>query len=111
MFAVEVLGMFSVHVVCCVSLTDQMGFSGNVTWPRDQDRLSGEFKGLDNLSASLPLGTSGSVSEKERLSSDGDTTIGSPRSFSVPGPLYKQGITDECLHYNVHDSPKYLASM
>ena len=89
-----------------------MGFSGNVTWPTDQDRISGEFKGLDSLSASLPLRTScGSATEKERLSSDGDTTIGSPRSFSVPGPLYKQGITDECLHYNVHDSPKYLASM
>jgi len=31
------------------------------------------------------------------------------RCFSVPGPIYKQGISDSCLTYHVTDSPKYLA--
>ena len=30
--------------------------------------------------------------------------------FSVPGPIYKQRMTDECLLYNVNDSPRQLAS-
>lgn len=38
----------------------------------------------------------------------GEPALSSGNHFSVPGPIYKQGITDSCLYYNVNDSPKYL---
>ena len=87
-----------------------MGFTGNVTWPRDQDRVSGDHQDIDSLSSSLPFESGHSTSGKNSLEFEKDNDMGSSRNFSVPGPLYKQGITDQCLHYNVHDSPKYLAS-
>ena len=97
--------------ICCVSLTDQ-SFGGNVTWPQERKRASGECKEIDSLSSSLPFESGRSLNGNRRQGSDGDTStvVGSPRNFSIPGPLYKQGITDQCLHYNVNDSPKYLAS-
>ena len=104
------VGVYFVSI-CCVLLTDQ-SFGGNVTWPQAKERLSGDNQDIDSLSSSLPLESGHSLNGNGRLGSDGDTStvVGSPKCFSIPGPLYKQGITDQCLHYNVHDSPKYLAS-
>ncbi|XP_052789337.1 uncharacterized protein LOC128223914 isoform X2 [Mya arenaria] len=33
------------------------------------------------------------------------------KHFSVPGPIYKQGISDDCLTYYVTDSPTHLAGL
>ncbi|XP_045195387.2 putative leucine-rich repeat-containing protein DDB_G0290503 isoform X2 [Mercenaria mercenaria] len=40
-----------------------------------------------------------------------EPVLSSGNHFSIPGPIYKQGITDKCLLYNVNDSPKYLEGL
>jgi len=78
----------------------------NQTWPRVSD-LSDDHRRTDNLSLSLQL----------RESTPGTTSsfgscfpsTGSQQCFSVPGPIYKQRFTDECLRYSIHDNPQHLA--
>lgn len=61
-----------------------------------QDSLSSSFE--------MELNQSTKSYTEEPVSSSGN-------HFSIPGPIYKQGITDNCLLYNVNDSPKYLAGI
>ncbi|KAL4226458.1 CDK5 regulatory subunit associated protein 2 [Mactra antiquata] len=79
----------------------------------------------DRLSCSLPNSISSQSSSKteclEKLHvddvADGQSKVTTDKDavstghFSVPGPIYKQHVTDQCLIYNVNDSPKYLAGI
>lgn len=84
---------------------DEFGHILNQTWPRVSD-LSDDLKRTDNLSATLPLreSTPGGSADGSCLPS-----MTAQKHFSVPGPIYKQSVTDECLRYNIHDSPQFLA--
>lgn len=71
------------------------GLTQNGT-PSHQASLSSSFE--------MELNQSTKSYTEEPVSSSGN-------HFSIPGPIYKQGITDNCLLYNVNDSPKYLAGI
>ena len=53
-----------------------------------------------------------SASDSASFSSNqSDVLKSSGPHFSIPGPVYKQKVTDECLYYHTDDSPKKLAGI
>ncbi|XP_060591170.1 uncharacterized protein LOC132746118 isoform X2 [Ruditapes philippinarum] len=101
--------------------TGDDSFGSNQTWPLYDDLTDG-LPRTDNLSSSLPLGSRKSGSRHQEDKNPLEPYLikqtlkevpagGSGNQFSVPGPIYKQGITDDCLMYNVNDSPKYLQGL
>lgn len=92
-------------------LTDSdFGFATKQTWPRLSD-LSADLQRDENLSTSVPLreATPGGAIDGSGLPGVRTHSGSHQQCFSVPGPIYKQGISDECLLYNINDSPKKLA--
>jgi hypothetical protein len=66
---------------------------------------------LRDITPSLNESGSGSLPLKKKKSDENRKLgeAGYQEIFSVPGPIYRQGISDRCLIYNVNDKPEYLS--
>ncbi|XP_052219394.1 uncharacterized protein LOC127836826 isoform X4 [Dreissena polymorpha] len=93
------------------------GFEGNLTWPQRRNVQTpddwSKTLPLRDITPSLNESGSGSLPLKKKKSDENRKLgeAGYQEIFSVPGPIYRQGISDRCLIYNVNDKPEYLSGL